>query len=169
MPASQLNITDITPMGANLIAGGATFRTWAREALEVYVALGDPGVAQPSKWTKNPNDLLVRDANGYWTGFFPGVKDGDEYRYYIVGKGDSGFKRDPYARELQLDGYPECNCIVRTADNYQWRAPSFRPPPFEDLLIYQFHIGVFYAKNDAGQDIRANEADKGVRPSRWWR
>ena len=40
MPASQLGISSTTPMGANLITGGATFRVWAPNALAVYV-LGD--------------------------------------------------------------------------------------------------------------------------------
>ncbi len=55
----------------------------------------------------------MKDAAGYWNGFVPGVKEGDEYRFYVVGTGGEGFKRDPYARELQMDGYPNCNCIVR--------------------------------------------------------
>ena len=44
--------------------------------------------------------------------------------------------------------------LVRDPDDYQWHDAGFRPPDFSDLIIYQFHIGVFYAKNDAGQDIR---------------
>ena len=47
MPASQLNITADTPLGANLVAGGATFRTWAPAAREVYIAL-QPG-ARPRR------------------------------------------------------------------------------------------------------------------------
>jgi 1,4-alpha-glucan branching enzyme len=33
----QANITADTPMGANLIGGGATFRAWAPRASAVYV------------------------------------------------------------------------------------------------------------------------------------
>src|SRR5215212_6024929 len=111
MPASQQHIGTDTPLGAVLIDGGATFRTWAPAALAVYVALRDPGQAAPVAWQKNDDDLLVKDQRGYWAGFFPDVQDGDEYRFYVVGSGSEGFKRDPYARELQMDGYPECNCI----------------------------------------------------------
>ena len=32
MPTSQLNITSNTPLGATLVPGGATFRTWAPAA-----------------------------------------------------------------------------------------------------------------------------------------
>jgi 1,4-alpha-glucan branching enzyme len=155
MPASQLHITRDTPLGANLAPGGATFRAWAPSALEVYVVRGSPG-GLPSTYAKNPDDLLVKDANGYWAGYVPGIVDGDLYRFYIVGTGSEGFKRDPYARELEMRGDPwyPCNCIVRDPRSYVWHDQDFRRPPFDDLIVYQFHIGVFYARDDRGADIR---------------
>ena len=33
-------------------------------------------------------------------------------------------------------------------------------PDFSDLIIYQFHIGVFYAKDKDGKDIRPNRVCK---------
>src|SRR5215212_7772796 len=143
MPASQQHIGTHTPLGAELIDGGATFRAWAPAALAMYVALRDPGQAAPVTWQKNDDDLLVKDQHGYWAGFFPDVQDGDEYRFYVVGSGSEGFKRDPYARELQMDGYPECNCIVRDPNAYAWNDQDFHPPAFNELIIYQLHFGVF--------------------------
>src|SRR5262252_5145307 len=96
MAASQQHMHAGTSMGAQLVDGGATFRTWAPAAKEVYLVLQDPGTAAPSTWQKNDEDLLVRDAQGYWGGFFPGVTDGTEYRFWVVGDGSEGFKRDPY-------------------------------------------------------------------------
>jgi 1,4-alpha-glucan branching enzyme len=113
MTASQLNIISDTPMGGNLVPGGATFRTWAPNALEVYIALQPPAGAPPGPFPKNPSDLLVKHSDGYWTGFVPGLRDGDLYRFYAVGKAEEGFKRDPYARELEFNGYPDCDCILR--------------------------------------------------------
>ena len=160
MPASQQHINSNTPLGANLVNGGATFRTWAPTAQEVYVALNDPGTTTPIIWQKNPADLLVKDAGGYWGGFFPGVTRGVEYRFYVVGTGTEGFKRDPYARELRMGGYPDCNCIVRDPTSYDWHDQNFRPPAFNDLIVYQFHFGVFYAKDDQGRDIRPHRVCK---------
>jgi 1,4-alpha-glucan branching enzyme len=40
MPASQQHSDASTPMGANLIGNGATFRVWAPAADHVYGALG---------------------------------------------------------------------------------------------------------------------------------
>ena len=39
MPASQLHIDACTPLGATLVPGGSTFRVWAPNAQEVYIAL----------------------------------------------------------------------------------------------------------------------------------
>jgi 1,4-alpha-glucan branching enzyme len=160
MAASQQHIHAGTPMGAQLVDGGATFRTWAPAAKEVYLVLQDPGKAAPSTWQKNDEDLLVRDAQGYWGGFFPGVTDGAEYRFWVVGDGSEGFKRDPYARELHMDGYPQCNCIVRDPHRFAWHDAGFRPPAFSDLIVYQFHFGVFYATDDQGKDMRPHRVCK---------
>jgi 1,4-alpha-glucan branching enzyme len=156
MPASQQHIQASTPMGAELVGGGATFRLWAPGAKEIYVIFHD----FDAQAEKNDAHLLVRDSNGYWAGFFPDVKDGTPYRFWVVGHGGEGFKRDPYARELAMQGYPDCNCIVRDPHSYPWRDQGFRPPAFNDLIVYQFHIGVFYAKNEQGKDIRAGRVSK---------
>ena len=142
-------------MGATLVAGGATFRAWAPHATAVYLVKGSPG-GQPATYQKQPSDLLVKDSTDRWGGFFPGVKDGDLYRFWVVGTGSEGFKRDPYARELEMRGDPwyPCNCVVRDPHAYVWHDQAFRAPAFNDLIVYQFHIGVFYGRDAAGADIR---------------
>lgn len=160
MPTSQQHVNTDTPLGANLIADGATFRTWAPSALEVYVAVNHTGQNSSIDSLKSPENLLIKDANGYWGRFVPGVRAGDLYRFYVVGTGSEGFKRDPYARELEFDGYPDCDCIVCEPANYQWHDVDFHPPAFNDLIVYQFHIGVFYAKDDNGNDIRQHRVNK---------
>lgn len=137
-------------MGARLVAGGATFRVWAPRARHVYVALGGATPYQP-----DPDDELVKDpATGHWTGFFPGVADGAKYRFWVIGEQGEGFKRDPWARELEHLGYPDCDCIVRDLETYPWHDQGFRPPAFKDLIVYQLHVGVFHARDDQGWDTR---------------
>jgi 1,4-alpha-glucan branching enzyme len=135
-------------MGAQLVDGGATFRTWAPNAKEVYVVLHDA------------RTLLIKDAQGYWAGFIPGVADGAQYRFWVVGAGSEGFKRDPCALELEIHGYPDCDCIVRNPGAFPWRDQDYRPPAFNDLIIYQFHIGVFFAQDEQGRDIRPGRVSK---------
>ena len=69
--------------------------------------------------TGQTDDLLMaKDTNGYWTGFIPGAKDGDSYHFWVVGPGSSGYKRDPYARELATDSpFPTCSCLIRSGDS----------------------------------------------------
>ncbi len=113
---SQAHITADTPMGATLVNGGATFRVWAPRALAVYLngTFGDvPQLEQ------TPDQLMVKDTNGYWTGFVAGAREGDPYTFYVVGSGSRGVKRDPYARELAVDApFPNCSCLIRNPRAY---------------------------------------------------
>lgn len=145
---SQANISSNTPMGANLIeGGGATFRAWAPLATGVYVNGTFGGTAR----TGQTGDLLLaKDANGYWTGFVDTARDGDPYHFWVVGLGSSGYKRDPYARELATDApFPNCSCLIRSAMAYPWHDSAFVTPDFSNMIIYQLHIGT-YAPSASG-------------------
>jgi 1,4-alpha-glucan branching enzyme len=158
MPAAQDHVTPHTPMGATPVAGGTTFRVWAPGAAHVYIALGDTSAYRPK-----PDDELVRNpATGHWTGFVPGVADGDPYRFYVVGHGGrEALKRDPWARELEPGvALVDCDCIVRAPDSYPWHDAGYRPPPFHELVVYQFHVGVFSARDANGHDIRRGRVAK---------
>jgi 1,4-alpha-glucan branching enzyme len=142
MPASQEHVNAHTPLGANLVAGGAVFRVWAPRAQEVHIS-GDF-----NDWTQEESTRLVKDAAGYWAGFVPVVEDGDHYKFFVVGAGGRGYKRDPYARELSEEpAYPLSNCIVRDPNSYPWHDHDYRAPAFNDLIVYQFHVGTFYGPN----------------------
>lgn len=147
-------------MGANLAAGGATFRLWAPGAKQIYIC-GDFNA-----WAQDASSLLSKDAADYWAGFVPGVRDGSNYKFCVVGSGSRGYKRDPYARELTSPGtfpgtfpFPNCNCVVRSPE-YPWHDQGFRAPELSDLIIYQFHVGTFYAVDSSGRDLRASRGGK---------
>lgn len=144
---SQTNISPATPMGANLVAGGGTtFRVWAPRATAVYVN----GVFGGTPRIGQTNDLLMaKDANGYWTGFVPGAGDGDLYHFWVVGVGSSGYKRDPYAREMATDKpFPKCSCVIRAAA-FPWHDSAFVTPDFSNMIVYQLHVGT-YAPSSPG-------------------
>jgi 1,4-alpha-glucan branching enzyme len=152
---SQKNCTARTPMGANLVSeigvmgGGATFRAWAPRATAVYVNGVFGGV---SRVGQTANLLMAKDANGYWSGFVASAGEGDAYRFYVVGEGSSGYKRDPYARELAKDAalpFPVCGAVIRAAKGYPWHDAGFRTPDYADMVVYQLHIGT-YAPAQAG-------------------
>ena len=138
MPASLDHIHAGTPMGAHLSADGATFRVWAPNAKAVHV-LGDFNGR-----VRDDRSLLTRDAQGHWRGFFPGVRDRHRYMFHVTGEGSAGLKRDPFARELETPFPGEC--IVRRPD-FPWHETGFVTPGFEDFVIYQLHVGTFFAPN----------------------
>src|SRR5687768_8587388 len=84
MPASLEHIHHGTPMGATLIADGATFRVWAPHARTVHV-LGDFNDRQ-----RSDASLLTRDDRGQWRGFIAGARDRHRYMFYVVGDGSEG-------------------------------------------------------------------------------
>lgn len=88
--------------------------------------------------------MLTRDANGHWRGFIQGAKDRDRYIFFIEGTGSSGPKRDPYARELETP-FPS-DCIIRKPD-FPWHNTGFVTPQFHNFVIYQLHVGAFFAPN----------------------
>jgi len=155
MPASQEHITDTTPMGATPLADGVTMRFWAPTARQVYLALDE----RPAEYAAD-EDMALVNRDGMWTGFFPGVGEGRKYRFYVVGTGGSGFKRDPRARELELYGYPDCDALVTDTGDYPWHDGDWTPPAFTDLIVYQLHIGVFSAVDETGKDRRPHRTAK---------
>jgi 1,4-alpha-glucan branching enzyme len=93
--------------------------------------------------------LMKRDANGYWSGFVAEAVEGDTYHFYVVGEGSSGYKRDPYARELANDPaepFPVCKAVIRAASAYPWHDAEFRAPEFSEMVVYQLHIGTYAPK-----------------------
>ena len=119
-------------MGATLLAAGATFRVWAPNAHEVHVLSDFTG------WSPAPGTRLLA-AGGYWWGFVRGAHDRQAYKFWVVGDAGGGWKRDPYARELD---WGSGNCILRRPD-FPWHDTGFVTPRFENFVIYQLHVGVF--------------------------
>ncbi len=146
-------------MGATVLAGGTGFRTWAPNATSVSVVAGDRlGGAQGAGWQPDPGDALSALGDGSWGGFLAGTGDGDPYMFFIDGAGSSGWKRDPFARELtQAPAFPGSFCVVRDPASYPWHDQGWAPPAFSDLIIYQLHVGTWWALDAAGNDVRATK------------
>lgn len=139
MPSPMPLDPDQQPMGANLLPdkSGAVFRCWAPRAQRVWVSGSFNG------WQQLDAGELNRRGD-HFLGFIPGVKDGDEYKFFVLGQIGGQYKRDPYARELGTNPtYPLCNCIVRDPASFVWSDGDWRPPPHHDLIIYQLHVGTF--------------------------
>jgi 1,4-alpha-glucan branching enzyme len=126
------------PMGGTLVPGGATFRVWAPRANAVYVSGDFNG------WKQDGGSSLRQIGGGHWASFVSGIKDGDQYLFYVNGVGTSGYKRDPRARTLTFQpAFPFANCVLRNPDRFPWHVARFVPPAFNDLIIYELHVGTY--------------------------
>ena len=126
---------------------GVTFRTWAPNADSVSVA--------GSFNSFNPNThFLSSESNGWWSIDVPYVGQGARYKFVIRNGGDELWRRDPWARRLTNSvGDP----LVYDQDAYQFQADGFTMPPWNELVIYEMHIGTFGALE--GDSVPANFQD----------
>src|SRR5436309_3358617 len=109
MPTKPTINPSTVPMGANIVPdrSGATFRCWAPRANQVAIHGDFNG------WSATDDGRLHQDG-AYWSGFVAGAKEGEEYKFHVTGDGTTGYKRDPYARELTRNpSYPFCSCVLR--------------------------------------------------------
>jgi 1,4-alpha-glucan branching enzyme len=137
MPPAPPNLANV-PMGGTIVPGGAVFRVWAPRARAVHVC-GDF-----NNWKQDSASSLSPIGGGHWARFVPGLEDGDQYLFYIDGSSTSGYKRDPRARALTFKpAFPFANCVLRDPNRFRWHEPGFSPRPFNDLVIYQLHVGTF--------------------------
>lgn len=120
-------------MGAVLHAEGTTFRVWAPNAAAVSVKGSFNGESDA-----NP---LARDGDGgYWSVDVPGVRAGDTYRFVIrTPDGRQLERRDPYARDVT---HSAGLCVV-TDPAFDWGDDGYRSPEWDDLVIYELHVGTF--------------------------
>lgn len=120
-------------MGAILEEGQTTFRVWAPNANAVAV------VGDFNGW-KADQLILENEGNGYWSGITSKANEGDQYKYLIQNGERSFYKNDPYAFEVtNSDG----NSIIRTL-NFDWENDAFQLPSWNQLVIYELHVGTFY-------------------------
>ena len=128
-------------MGAVLDAqsGSCGFRVWAPHAQKVFVVTGAPG-AVPN----GTGQELQSEGNQYWAGVVPGISAGQAYRFRIENNG-SHDRVDAYARDVDSDAANSFFGLV--VDRSATWAP-FETPRFDDLILYQLHVGSFAGFND---------------------
>ncbi len=130
--------SDRPGMGAVLDADGCTFRVWAPFAQEVQVG-GDffnSGNLSPITWTRVP---LSRDGD-CWSVFIEGVRADSLYKFHIrTLTGEWQCRHDPFARDaVSFAG----NSVV-VDRRFDWTGDDFHMPAWNDLVIYELHIGTF--------------------------
>jgi 1,4-alpha-glucan branching enzyme len=141
-------------MGAQPRSGGVTFRVWAPHAQAVSVT------GTFNDWDQEGISLArdpappARDAPGGWSGTWsadvPGVVVGAEYRYLLRTPAGVVWRIDPYARQVTSS---VGNAVVYDPEAFDWGDVSFDMPGWNDLVIYEMHIGTFGAGNGTPGDF----------------
>lgn len=132
----EMTIKKSQGMGAILEDGLTTFRVWAPNADKVFV-IGDF-----NEWEKQDLEMEL-EGNGYWSATTDKAKKGDEYKF-LIHNGEMALERnDPYAYEVTNSNG---NSIVRDL-NFDWEGDNFELPAFNELVIYELHVGTFNRKN----------------------
>jgi 1,4-alpha-glucan branching enzyme len=121
-------------MGAIPFAGGVTFRVWAPFASRVAVAGSFNG------WNLNAAPLSA-EGGGYWSLDVAGAAIGDQYKFVITNPAIAApvWKNDPYARSMTNS---RGNSIV-TDPQFIWQSQGYSTPPWNELVIYELHVGSF--------------------------
>lgn len=133
----DMDIQKSAGMGAILEPGKVTFRVWAPNAEEVFVK-GDF-----NDW-KDDEVALKEEDNGYWAGVTNLAQEGDEYKY-VIHNNDTIYERnDPYAFEVTNSNG---NSVIRTL-NFNWDDDGFQIPAWNELVIYELHVGTFNRQKD---------------------
>jgi 1,4-alpha-glucan branching enzyme len=145
-----------TPLGATVMNDGVTFRVWAPAAQQMFILTGGAlRLAEQPGFQPQPPQAMMPLGDGSWGAFIAGLGDAAPYRFWVIGAGSTGFKRDPRARELSTTpAYPDCDCLVNDPAAFPWHDSGYHAPEFRDLILYQLHIGTYYAVDAQGQDKR---------------
>ncbi|MBC7310484.1 MAG: alpha amylase C-terminal domain-containing protein [Tetrasphaera sp.] len=131
-------------MGAVPFDGGVSFRVWAPHAGGVFVTGDFNG------WHGHSLPMAPEDG-GYWSIEVYGAHPGQEYQFVIAREGsDDLWRIDPYARAVTNS---VGNAIVYDHDAFDWAGDDFHTPPWDDLVIYELHIGTFAARGDRRGDF----------------
>ena len=136
------------PLGARQIDDErAEFRVWA------------PRASAPTVKVAGARHPLIDAGFGVWEAIVPAAPQSD-YVYVL----DEGREMPDPASRWQPEGLRGPSRVLDTRRLQSRRRDGFTPPPLEDLLIYELHIGTFTAEGTfaAAAERLGDLADLGV-------
>jgi 1,4-alpha-glucan branching enzyme len=116
-----------------------SLRVWAPHGERVTVQLEDG---------RHVASIREHEGAHFWTAELEDVKPGDRYRILLRSswndchhsEGDELLRRDPYARETDFES---TWCVLVDPDREFAFSNEFTAPAFNELLIYELHVGSF--------------------------
>lgn len=137
---SVVTIYPLDKIGAHRVDNDQLcFRVWAphAKAVALYGSFND--------WKKRSKIKLQAEEDGYWSVETDKLQPGDEYKYLIQSQEGNWLERnDPYSKVLTNSAG---NSIVYF-DEFDWEGDEFHMPNWNDLVIYEMHIGTFHVTEE---------------------
>ena len=118
-------------LGITLRGDGAEFRVWAPFATAVSL-VGTFAETEPITLTSEPG--------GYWATFVRGAQPGQQFRYQITTGDKTLLRNDPRSRAITAS---DNGLSIITSHTFDWSEDSYTPPPKNEQIIYELHIGTF--------------------------
>src|SRR5580704_6995478 len=139
-------------------AAGTRFAVWAPNAAEVSV------VCNANGWKPGQSKLWGSDS-GIWSGFVPGVKHGDVYKYVLRTRdGRTLEKYDPVAFYAEVP--PHSASVVYQLPDFPWQDGAWLHKRahtnwFEQpIAIYEVHLGSWKRPKDGRRYLNYREMAK---------
>lgn len=123
--------------GPVLHAKGATFRLWAPLHERVQIRVAD-----------HPLRPMRRDAGGWFSLDVAGASDGMLYQFRLS---DGTDVPDPALRFQPQDVHGPSQLVDLSA--YPWRCSDWQGRPWEELVLYELHMGAFTAEGSFASAI----------------
>ena len=127
----------IVGMGPIVLDKGVAFRVWAPHAEHVSV------IGSFNDWKSEANPMKQEDG-GNWLAVLDNAKPGDEYKYEITYDGNTFQRVDPRVRQVTNS---IGNGVVHDP-NFDWQGDDFQMPAWNELVIYETHIGTFFRSDE---------------------
>ncbi len=147
--ARSLRARGVEGMGALALEKGTAFRVWAPHAEGVSVV----GTFNDWQTDRNP---LAKEGSGHWFGAIPEARAGDEYRLSFTRGTESFLRIDPWARRVT---HSNGNGVLWWPEKGA-AGPRFRLPSYNELVIYELHVGSFHVHHDKGPGTFASTIEK---------
>ena len=127
----------IKGLGAIPHAGGVAFRVWAPHAQRVAV------IGSFNGWDGDKHPLQAEESGTWYTDVAP-ARVGDQYKFLLTTAQGELKRIDPYAREVTNS---IGNAIVHDP-GFDWEGDDFHLAPWNEVVIYELHVGTFNEKDD---------------------
>ncbi len=126
-------------------SGGGRWRfdLWAPRPKAVALVLEDGGRLPMQPLASLPSETPAPGA-GWWTVEVAGLQPGERYRYHLQNAAGEGPLRPDPASGWQPEGVHGPSALV-DHDAYPWSVTDFVPPPHDELITYELHVGTFTA------------------------